>query len=70
MFACRIQASSDWIESQIPEIVKVGILRLEEGLMDGDEYDVDALVQAYVNVVAGACISLGTPSIFCSLLML
>ncbi|XP_073113376.1 anaphase-promoting complex subunit 1 isoform X2 [Elaeis guineensis] len=56
---CRIRPSSDWIESQIPEIVKVGVLRLEEGVMDGDEYDVDALVQAYVNIVAGACISLG-----------
>ncbi|XP_038980234.1 anaphase-promoting complex subunit 1 isoform X2 [Phoenix dactylifera] len=55
----RIRPSSEWIESQIPEIVKVGILRLEEGVMDGDEYDVNALVQAYVNIVAGACISLG-----------
>ncbi|XP_020962926.1 anaphase-promoting complex subunit 1 isoform X4 [Arachis ipaensis] len=57
----RVHPSKDWVLSQIPQVVKCGV----EGLGgDGDGDDVDdmdaeAFVQAYVNVVAGACISLG-----------
>ncbi|CAA6654742.1 unnamed protein product [Spirodela intermedia] len=42
-----VQPSRDWIESQIPEITA------------GNGFDAEALVQAYVNIVAGACVSLG-----------
>eukprot|EP00268_Persea_americana_P044215 TRINITY_DN4466_c0_g1_i1.p1 TRINITY_DN4466_c0_g1~~TRINITY_DN4466_c0_g1_i1.p1 ORF type:complete len:1760 (-),score=299.95 TRINITY_DN4466_c0_g1_i1:451-5376(-) len=55
----RVYPSRDWVESQIPEIVKMGIVSLRDDTSDGDEMDVEALVQAYVNIVAGACISLG-----------
>ncbi|XP_020086066.1 anaphase-promoting complex subunit 1 isoform X1 [Ananas comosus] len=55
----RIQPSRDWIESQLPEIVKDGIFEVGDGGINGDEYDAEALVQAYVNVVTGACIALG-----------
>lgn len=37
----------------------MGIVSLRDDTSDGDEMDVEALVQAYVNIVAGACISLG-----------
>ncbi|XP_072985105.1 anaphase-promoting complex subunit 1 isoform X1 [Typha latifolia] len=55
----RIQPSRDWIESQIPEIVKVGILKVGDGEIDSDEYDAEAVVQAYVNIITGSCIALG-----------
>ena len=53
-----MQPSRNWIESQIPDIIKLGVLRLD-GVVDDDEFDAEAVVQAYVNIVAGACISLG-----------
>ncbi|KAJ0233773.1 Anaphase-promoting complex subunit 1 [Hirschfeldia incana] len=52
----RIRPTSDWIQSQVPEVVKSGVSYLQD---DMDEVDVESLVQAYVNIVAGACISLG-----------
>ncbi|KAH7677904.1 Anaphase-promoting complex subunit 1 protein [Dioscorea alata] len=55
----RICPSGDWIDCQIPEIVKDGIAKLTDDARDSDEIDVEALVQAYVNIVAGACIALG-----------
>ncbi|OVA02727.1 Anaphase-promoting complex subunit 1 [Macleaya cordata] len=55
----RVQPSRDWIQSQIPEIVKIGVTNLGDENVDCDEIDVEALVQAYVNILAGACISLG-----------
>ncbi|CAL9156743.1 unnamed protein product [Musa hybrid cultivar] len=54
----NMQPSRNWIESQIPDIIKLGVLRLD-GVVDDDEFDAEAVVQAYVNIVAGACISLG-----------
>ncbi|XP_015931282.1 anaphase-promoting complex subunit 1 isoform X1 [Arachis duranensis] len=57
----RVHPSKDWVLSQIPQVVKCGV----EGLGgdgegdDVDDMDAEAFVQAYVNVVAGACISLG-----------
>lgn len=47
--------SREWIESQVPEIVKNGVT----SNIDADDMDIDAFVQAYVNIVTGACISLG-----------
>lgn len=64
--SCRIQPSTDWIESQLPEIVKDGIFEVGDGGINGDEYDAEALVQAYVNGVTGACIALGISLSLCS----
>ncbi|CAN8257090.1 unnamed protein product [Cochlearia groenlandica] len=55
----RIRPTCDWIQSQVPEVVKNGISHLQDDIDDMYEVDVEAIVQAYVNVVAGACISLG-----------
>ncbi|KAJ9683860.1 hypothetical protein PVL29_016384 [Vitis rotundifolia] len=55
----RVHPSKDWIQSQIPEIIKNGVKGLGDEIGDTDEMDAEAFVQAYVNIVAGACISLG-----------
>ncbi|XP_010067541.2 anaphase-promoting complex subunit 1 isoform X5 [Eucalyptus grandis] len=55
----RVHPSKNWIESQVPEIVKIGVEGLREDVENLMETDVEALVQAYINIVAGACISLG-----------
>ncbi|XP_065870277.1 anaphase-promoting complex subunit 1 isoform X2 [Euphorbia lathyris] len=55
----RVHPSNDWILSQIPEIVKGGVAGLRDDISDIDEMDAETFVQAYVNIVAGACISLG-----------
>ncbi|CAM0955935.1 unnamed protein product [Alopecurus aequalis] len=55
----RIQPSIDWIGSQIPESIKFGVLHMSEGTIDCDEFDAEALFQAYVNIVTGACIAIG-----------
>ncbi|KAK4403403.1 Anaphase-promoting complex subunit [Sesamum angolense] len=55
----RIHPSEDWIEAQIPEVVKNGVKGLGSDMDDQYEMDAEAFVQAYVNIVVGACISLG-----------
>ncbi|XP_058110276.1 anaphase-promoting complex subunit 1 isoform X2 [Magnolia sinica] len=55
----RVHPSREWIENQIPEIVKKGVTNTRDDSSDGDDMDAEALIQAYVNIVAGACISLG-----------
>ncbi|KAK9124538.1 hypothetical protein Sjap_014140 [Stephania japonica] len=55
----RVQPSRDWIDSQIPSIVKIGVKDLGDETDNTDEVDIEALVQAYVNILSGACISLG-----------
>ena len=55
----RIHPSKDWIQSKIPEIVKNGVKGLRDDTMGIDEMDAETFVQAYVNIIAGACISLG-----------
>ncbi|XP_038722804.1 anaphase-promoting complex subunit 1 [Tripterygium wilfordii] len=55
----RVQPSKDWIQSQIPEIIKSSISDLHNDDSDIDEMDAETFVQAYVNIVAGACISIG-----------
>ncbi|KAG8651462.1 hypothetical protein MANES_07G131200v8 [Manihot esculenta] len=55
----RVHPSKDWILSQISEIVKNGLEGLRDDISDIDEMDAETFVQAYVNIVAGACISLG-----------
>lgn len=55
----RVYPSEDWIQSQIPEIVQNGVKCLGNEMDDIDEMDIEASVQAYVNIVAGGCISLG-----------
>ncbi|KAL0341266.1 UNVERIFIED_CONTAM: Anaphase-promoting complex subunit [Sesamum radiatum] len=54
-----IHPSEDWIEAQIPEVVKNGVKGLGSDMDDQYEMDAEAFVQAYVNIVVGACISLG-----------
>ncbi|CAI0443752.1 unnamed protein product [Linum tenue] len=54
-----VQSSKGWILSQIPEIVQAGVRGLVDDMNDIDEMDAETFVQAYVNIVAGACISLG-----------
>ncbi|KAL1559265.1 anaphase-promoting complex subunit 1-like [Salvia divinorum] len=55
----RIQPSENWIQSQIPEVVKNGVSGLGNKTDDVYEMDAEAFVQAYVNIIVGACISLG-----------
>lgn len=55
----RIQPSENWIQSQIPEVVRNGVSGLGNNMDDVYEMDTEAFVQAYVNIVVGACISLG-----------
>lgn len=69
MFYCRVHPSKDWVWSQIPEIVRCGVEGLEGDDNDIDDMDAEAFIQAYVNIVAGACISLGKCSrVFASIL--
>lgn len=51
--------TKEWVESQIPLIVKVGIEALGNEGTDIEDVDEEAVVQAFVNIIAGACISLG-----------
>ncbi|KAK2985961.1 hypothetical protein RJ640_028279 [Escallonia rubra] len=55
----RVHPTEDWIQSQIPEIVQNGVKCFGDEMGDSDEMDSEAFVQAYVNIVAGACVSLG-----------
>lgn len=55
----RVHPSRDWIQSQIPGIVENGVKCLKNEVDDMDEMDTETFVQAYVNIVSGACISLG-----------
>ncbi|XP_073016150.1 anaphase-promoting complex subunit 1 isoform X1 [Primulina eburnea] len=55
----RVCPSEDWIDSLIPEVVKNGVKCLENEGDDTYEMDVETFVQAYVNILVGACISLG-----------
>ncbi|CAN0909752.1 Anaphase-promoting complex subunit 1 [Linum grandiflorum] len=55
----RVQPSKDWMLNQIPEIVAAGVKGLVDDTSDIDEMDAETFVQAYVNIVAGTCISLG-----------
>ncbi|KAL6865049.1 hypothetical protein ACP4OV_016200 [Aristida adscensionis] len=64
----RIQPTTDWIESQIPETVKFGVSNMSEGAIDSDEFDAEAPFQAYVNIVTGACIALGVLLAFTSII--
>ncbi|KAI3891833.1 hypothetical protein MKX03_021087 [Papaver bracteatum] len=57
----RVQPYGEWIQSHIPEIVKIGVTNLGDENGETDEIDVEALVQAYVNILAGSCISLDKP---------
>uniref|UniRef100_A0A0D9WFG5 Anaphase-promoting complex subunit 1 n=1 Tax=Leersia perrieri TaxID=77586 RepID=A0A0D9WFG5_9ORYZ len=55
----RIQPTKDWVDCQIPAFVKFGVSDTSQEAMDSDEFDTEALCQAYVNIVTGACIALG-----------
>lgn len=55
----RVHPSKDWIKSQIPEVIQNGIRDLGDDEGDVDEMDAESFIQAYVNIVAGACISIG-----------
>ncbi|KAL8463255.1 hypothetical protein ACS0TY_034046 [Phlomoides rotata] len=55
----RIQPSEEWIDLQIPEVIKNGVKGLGREMDDIYEMDAEAFVQAYVNIVVGTCISIG-----------
>lgn len=55
----RIYPSGEWIQSQVPEVVRHCINGLTDEMDDVNDTDAEAFVQAFVNVVVGACISLG-----------
>lgn len=55
----RVRLSEDWIDSLIPEVVKNGVKCLENEVDDTYEMDAETFVQAYVNILVGAFISLG-----------
>ncbi|ESW13748.1 hypothetical protein PHAVU_008G222900 [Phaseolus vulgaris] len=55
----RVHPSKDWVWSQIPEIVRCAIEGIGGDDNDIDDMDAEAFTQAYVNIIAGACISLG-----------
>ncbi|CAK9172113.1 unnamed protein product [Ilex paraguariensis] len=54
----RVHPSEDWIQFQIPEIIQNCVTSLGDEMGDMNEMDTEAFVLAYVNIVAGACISL------------
>ncbi|KAL2629518.1 hypothetical protein R1flu_014204 [Riccia fluitans] len=56
-----IKASEEWVQAQIPEIVKNAVnSRKQDGNTEAPPADVDmeALAQAHVNILAGACLSI------------
>ncbi|KAK7320591.1 hypothetical protein VNO77_30211 [Canavalia gladiata] len=55
----RVHPSKDWVWSQIPEIIRCAVEGIGSDGNDIDDMDAEAFIQAYVNIVAGACISLG-----------
>ncbi|KAJ3676348.1 hypothetical protein LUZ60_003760 [Juncus effusus] len=54
----RMRPTRDWIESQVPEFIRIEIGRTGEDSVTGDNHS-EALFQAYVNIITGTCISLG-----------
>ncbi|MCO5580423.1 hypothetical protein L7F22_034289 [Adiantum nelumboides] len=58
-----VQATEDWIRGQVPEIVKefIGFTMKEKEGYDSRsaEVDMEALAHAHVNILAGACLSIG-----------
>nr|KYP73070.1 Anaphase-promoting complex subunit 1 [Cajanus cajan] len=55
----RVHPSKDWVWSQIPEIVRCAVEGIGGDGNDIDDMDAEAFIQAYVNIITGACISLG-----------
>lgn len=55
----RISPFEDWLQAQVPEVIHECIRGLNDEMRDTDELDTEAFIQAYVNIVVGACISLG-----------
>ncbi|EPS73838.1 hypothetical protein M569_00901, partial [Genlisea aurea] len=55
----RVCPSEEWVESQVPKFIKHGVDCLGNEMSDLHEIDAEAFVHAYVNIIAGACISLG-----------
>ncbi len=59
-----VQATEEWIQAQVPGIVKEAISVSSQGFgasetpMNADA-DMEALAQAHVNILAGACLSIG-----------
>lgn len=55
----RVYPSKEWIDSQVPEIIKNGVKGIGIEIFAIDEMDAESFFQAYVYIVTGACISLG-----------
>lgn len=59
-FFYRIIPDREWVDSQIPEIVKKSFNDIGDDINDCDEMmDIETICQAYINVVTGACMSIG-----------
>lgn len=59
IISCRVYPSKEWIDSQVPEIIKNGVKGIGIEIFAIDEMDAESFFQAYVYIVTGACISLG-----------
>lgn len=59
IFFCRVHPSKNWVWSQIPEIVRCSVEGIGVDDNNIEDMDAEAFIQAYVNIIAGACISLG-----------
>ncbi|KAF3336966.1 anaphase-promoting complex subunit 1 [Carex littledalei] len=55
----RVQPSREWVEAQVPEFIRVVIFKSQDDTVTGDECELEDVCQAYVNIITGACISLG-----------
>ncbi|KRH14935.1 hypothetical protein GLYMA_14G058400v4 [Glycine max] len=55
----RVHPSKNWVWSQIPEIVRCSVEGIGVDDNNIEDMDAEAFIQAYVNIIAGACISLG-----------
>lgn len=66
-----MQATEDWIQAQVPAIIKefIGLSTKDNEGSDIHSADVDmeALAQAHVNILAGACLSIGAKLIWSSI---
>ncbi|KAJ3688112.1 hypothetical protein LUZ61_017276 [Rhynchospora tenuis] len=55
----RVQPSREWVESQVPEFIRVVISKSQDDSFNAEECEIEDVCQAYVNIITGACFSLG-----------
>ncbi|EFJ11009.1 hypothetical protein SELMODRAFT_126964 [Selaginella moellendorffii] len=57
-----VQATEEWIQSQVPDIIRQAVVQAKGSDAGADvtpDLDMEALTQAHVNILAGACLSIG-----------